>query len=425
MYEIAKRFHFSASHQLRGLAPGHPCGRLHGHNYRAELVLAGPTGPAGMVLDYGELAPFAAWVAERFDHRHLNGFLADPTAENIAAYMYEWASKRWPAVAAVRVSETPSTWAEYRPGPRVTAAGGAVAAGGESGDRRGPGLGDYVLVEPAEHGLTHWGYLNRGADGVLRCTLVHPATRVVAESDAPEEPARPMYAAEDLKAGQACWPDPDRPMLVRARPGMPPLAPGSIPPAGRPDPPTPAEAAALARARGSSPDPFPDQEPSREGWLYPQRVTAGHDGVRAGVRCVLAGGRAVPAPGPGPAPMVAAEDLGPYQEAWADRDGVLRSSPDAGGAAGGRARRSDPQWFEAAEGVETGRPVVIDEADGRVRGWRPGDPSPLFAGGPLGPGGACYVDRAGWVRPAPFGGRRDGAHAATGGPDPDAAEGGD
>ncbi|TIU21071.1 MAG: 6-carboxytetrahydropterin synthase QueD, partial [Mesorhizobium sp.] len=37
------------------------------------------------------------------------------TSEVIAKWIYDWCSERWPEVAAIRISETPKTWAEYRP----------------------------------------------------------------------------------------------------------------------------------------------------------------------------------------------------------------------------------------------------------------------------------------------------------------------
>ena len=40
MYRISKEFSFSASHRLLGLPDGHPCARLHGHNYRVEVELS-------------------------------------------------------------------------------------------------------------------------------------------------------------------------------------------------------------------------------------------------------------------------------------------------------------------------------------------------------------------------------------------------
>ncbi|MDX1738064.1 MAG: 6-carboxytetrahydropterin synthase, partial [Alphaproteobacteria bacterium] len=37
------------------------------------------------------------------------------TAERMAKHLYDWCAARWEEVSAVRVSETPKTWAEYRP----------------------------------------------------------------------------------------------------------------------------------------------------------------------------------------------------------------------------------------------------------------------------------------------------------------------
>ncbi|GAB4299878.1 MAG: 6-carboxytetrahydropterin synthase QueD [Roseovarius sp.] len=118
MYRIAKEFAFAASHQIKGLAPGHPCARLHGHNYTVVVELAAETLDAhGFVRDYRELAPLRAYLDERLDHRHLNDVLGDDcvTAERLARHLYEWCRARWPETVAVRVSETPRTWAEYRP----------------------------------------------------------------------------------------------------------------------------------------------------------------------------------------------------------------------------------------------------------------------------------------------------------------------
>ena len=118
MFTITKQFAFSASHQLAGLDADHPCSRLHGHNYIVEVELKGDRlDERGFVRDYRELGPLKRLIDDEFDHRHLNDVLAHdhPTAENLALYFYEWAHNRWPEVSAVRVSETPKTWAEYRP----------------------------------------------------------------------------------------------------------------------------------------------------------------------------------------------------------------------------------------------------------------------------------------------------------------------
>ena len=115
MYTISKQFAFSASHQLTGLPDGHPCGRLHGHNYVVELELRSPVlDTRGFVLDYGEMKPFQQYIDEKLDHRHLNDILAQPTAENLAKHLYDVAWSLWHDVAiTVRVSETPKTWATF------------------------------------------------------------------------------------------------------------------------------------------------------------------------------------------------------------------------------------------------------------------------------------------------------------------------
>lgn len=107
---ISKTFTFSASHTLAGLADGHPCSRLHGHNYVVTVELSGPLDAAGMVLDYGELSILGQWLDDTFDHRHLNDVLpTNPTAENLAVHILEWLP--FEQTVAVTVSETPRTTA--------------------------------------------------------------------------------------------------------------------------------------------------------------------------------------------------------------------------------------------------------------------------------------------------------------------------
>ena len=118
MFKISKQFPFSASHQLKQLPESHPCARLHGHNYVVEVELAcEQLNQYGFVRDYNELAELKQMINERLDHQHLNEVLGDDcvTAEQLARWVFEWCRNRWPEVTAVRISETPKTWAEYRP----------------------------------------------------------------------------------------------------------------------------------------------------------------------------------------------------------------------------------------------------------------------------------------------------------------------
>lgn len=121
MFRITKEFHFSASHQLKGLPAEHPCARLHGHNYVVEVELAAEAlDENGFVRDYHELSVFKQYLDETFDHRHLNDVLGHDTvtAEWLARHLFDWCLERLPETSAVRVSETPKTWAEYRPSYR-------------------------------------------------------------------------------------------------------------------------------------------------------------------------------------------------------------------------------------------------------------------------------------------------------------------
>jgi 6-pyruvoyltetrahydropterin/6-carboxytetrahydropterin synthase len=121
MFRIAKRFSFSASHVLTAVADDHKCRRLHGHNYEVEVVCEGDLDHRGMVVDYHDLAPVRRFIDATVDHRHLNDVLdGEPTAERLAWWLYEALREELPAeiaerLVAVRVHETPRTWAEYTP----------------------------------------------------------------------------------------------------------------------------------------------------------------------------------------------------------------------------------------------------------------------------------------------------------------------
>jgi 6-pyruvoyltetrahydropterin/6-carboxytetrahydropterin synthase len=116
MFTITKEFHFSAGHHLTGLPAGHKCARPHGHNYIVVVELqAAQLNDKGFVVDYGDLTPLKHYIDQIADHYYLNDvFQFQTSAESLARHFYEWCKGQWPQTAAVRVSETPKTWAEYR-----------------------------------------------------------------------------------------------------------------------------------------------------------------------------------------------------------------------------------------------------------------------------------------------------------------------
>ena len=118
MYRIRKEFHFSASHIIDGLPEGHPCGRLHGHNYKVEVFLeAKHLDEVGFVRDFGDLDIIKKWIDDTIDHRHLNDVFNiahdRTTAEGIARIIFRGFSRQIPELVAVRVWETPKAYGEY------------------------------------------------------------------------------------------------------------------------------------------------------------------------------------------------------------------------------------------------------------------------------------------------------------------------
>lgn len=115
MYIISKEYSFSAGHHLDGLSPDHPCRRPHGHNYIVRVTLASETlDSIGMVLDYNQMDPIRKFLDTVFDHRDLNEVVDfNPTAENLAKYLYEVFLPMFPQLVSVGVQETPKTQATY------------------------------------------------------------------------------------------------------------------------------------------------------------------------------------------------------------------------------------------------------------------------------------------------------------------------
>lgn len=82
---------FASAHTLRDY-PG-ACSRMHGHNWKLELeAVATALDDVGMGIDFKQMKAAANEVGDRLDHRYLNELEPfteiNPTAENIAAYMY-------------------------------------------------------------------------------------------------------------------------------------------------------------------------------------------------------------------------------------------------------------------------------------------------------------------------------------------------
>lgn len=88
---IRRTFRFESAHRLPNVAPGHKCGRLHGHSYRVEVALRGPVQRDGMLVDFARIDAAFAPLREQLDHHYLNEVegLENPTSENLAVWVYD------------------------------------------------------------------------------------------------------------------------------------------------------------------------------------------------------------------------------------------------------------------------------------------------------------------------------------------------
>lgn len=90
--KVGRTYEFAASHRL----PYHKgkCQHLHGHNYVLEVEVIGEPfadvhPQTGMTIDFYELDEIVSdRILKRYDHKHLNDFFENPTAELMVAVFW-------------------------------------------------------------------------------------------------------------------------------------------------------------------------------------------------------------------------------------------------------------------------------------------------------------------------------------------------
>jgi 6-pyruvoyltetrahydropterin/6-carboxytetrahydropterin synthase len=133
MFRVSRQIDFCYGHRL--LNHTGKCRHLHGHNGRAIISFAARALDArGMVLDFGDIKRvISKWIDEHLDHRMIlcrddpivpvlkqfdePVYLIDvnPTAENIAKLIADYALAQGFPVVEVRLWETPHCYATFRP----------------------------------------------------------------------------------------------------------------------------------------------------------------------------------------------------------------------------------------------------------------------------------------------------------------------
>ena len=131
MYRVTREIDFCYGHRL--LDYEGKCKHLHGHNGRAVITIEAETlDKRGMVLDFSDIkSVVSTWIDENLDHRMIlhRGdpavpaltelgeplYLLDvnPTAENIARLIHDFARQHGFPVVETRLWETPRCFATY------------------------------------------------------------------------------------------------------------------------------------------------------------------------------------------------------------------------------------------------------------------------------------------------------------------------
>jgi 6-pyruvoyltetrahydropterin/6-carboxytetrahydropterin synthase len=91
MFELSKQFRFEAAHTLERVIDAESSRRIHGHSYRAEVVVRGEPDPtSGMIIDLGLFERALAEARDGLDHRFLDELddLGPATLENLASWIW-------------------------------------------------------------------------------------------------------------------------------------------------------------------------------------------------------------------------------------------------------------------------------------------------------------------------------------------------
>ena len=131
MFRVTREIDFCYGHRL--LDYDGKCKFLHGHNGRAVITIESPRlDERGMVFDFTEIKRVVSnWIDENLDHRMILRrddparqpleklgeplYLVDvnPTAENIARLIFDYAKSQGIPIVEVRLWETPRCFATY------------------------------------------------------------------------------------------------------------------------------------------------------------------------------------------------------------------------------------------------------------------------------------------------------------------------
>ncbi len=107
-------FDFAAAHRLP--FHGEPCDRVHGHNFKLVVIVAGePDAKSGMVIDFMVMREVVERrVISRVDHKYLNEIVENPTAENLCCWVWDELLPELPGLSQIELYENKLMGCIYR-----------------------------------------------------------------------------------------------------------------------------------------------------------------------------------------------------------------------------------------------------------------------------------------------------------------------
>ncbi|MDR3164727.1 MAG: 6-carboxytetrahydropterin synthase QueD [Synergistaceae bacterium] len=114
---LKREFSFDAAHRLEQYHG--KCENLHGHTYRMSVEIEGSPDAEGMIVDFIQVKETVnREIISIFDHSCLNDTIRQPSAENIARFVFERLEPflKGPnySLSAVQVWETPRSSVTFR-----------------------------------------------------------------------------------------------------------------------------------------------------------------------------------------------------------------------------------------------------------------------------------------------------------------------
>lgn len=113
---VTREFTFDAAHNLPRYVG--KCERLHGHSYRVRVTVKAPLDPwTGLAFDFHDIKKTVnERVVKLLDHRYLNEYMPNPSAEHLA--IWSWERLEDLPLHEIQVWETPNSFVTYHGPPR-------------------------------------------------------------------------------------------------------------------------------------------------------------------------------------------------------------------------------------------------------------------------------------------------------------------